>query len=127
MKKKNCPDCKQLVKEWNKQCKDCGYTLVLEPEEAARARYLRGPALGALLWTQGWAIGARTYLWFLLSLVPVIGIVSLIFLTLFGRRISWESGGWASWEEYKSRMRMMDIIGLVWIGILIVIYFIARQ
>ncbi len=116
-----------MVEDWNRSCKDCGYHLVLEPEEISRERFLRGPSLGALLFTQGWAVGGRLYLWFLLSLIPIVGIVALVVLTLFGRRWSWKQGGWASWEEYKKRMRMMDVFGVVWVLILIVTYFLVRK
>jgi hypothetical protein len=127
MNKHACPDCKTLVKEWNKKCEGCGYKLVLEPEAEARASYLRRPSLGALLWTQGWAFGARTYLWFVVSLVPIVGVAALIILVIFGRRISWSRGGWASWDEFQSRMKMMDVIGVIWILMLVVIYFLARS
>lgn len=126
MNEQTCPDCKALVKEWNKKCGGCGYKLVLEPEAEGRASYLRRPSLGALLWTQGWALGSRTYIWFALSLIPVVGVVPLIVLTIFGRRISWNRGSWASWEEFKTRMMLMDVIGAVWILALVVIYFLAR-
>ena len=75
--KKTCADCKKQVEEWNEKCGGCGFTLVIEPDEKRRARYLRGPSLGALLWTQGWTFGARLYLWFLLSLIPIVGFVAL--------------------------------------------------
>lgn len=124
---KTCPECKVLVKEWNEKCQGCGFTLVLEPDDVARARYLRGPSLGALLWTQGWAVGARTYLWFLASLIPIVGIAALIVLTLFGRRMSWARGSWASWAEFQKRMRLMDAIGVAWILILVAVYFLVRR
>jgi hypothetical protein len=101
--------------------------LVMEPEEAARARYLRGPSLGALLWTQGYAFGARLYLWFLLSLIPIAGVVALVALVMFGRRWSWGRGGWASWEEFQDRMRLLDMIGICWVLTLAIIYFLARK
>lgn len=126
MKKTNCPDCKLLVKEWNEKCGGCGYKVVLEPEAKTRAIYLRRPSLGALLWTQGWALGGRAYLWFVISLIPVVGVAALIILTIFGRRISWERGSWASWEEFQSRMRLLDILGVVWILLLVGVYFLAR-
>ncbi|MBI2485025.1 hypothetical protein HYW18_02685 [Candidatus Uhrbacteria bacterium] len=127
MKDPVCQNCKALVEEWNKKCGACGVHLVMEPAEAVRARYLRGPSLGALLWTQGWAFGARLYVWFLLSLVPIAGIVALVVLVLFGRRWSWKRGGWASWEEFQDRMRLLDAIGVCWIATLVIIYFIARE
>ena len=112
---KNCKQCKSKIELWNKECGGCGFTLVLEPDEKKRARFLRGPSLGALFWTQGWAFGARLYVWFLISLIPVVGIVALFACLFFGRRWSWKYGGWSSWEEFTSRMRFLDALATIWI------------
>jgi hypothetical protein len=121
-KKISCPDCKTRVKELQEQCRDCGFNIIIEPGKKAQARYLRGPSLGALFFTQGWALGSRQYLWLIASLIPVVGIAALIICTLFGRRLAWKFGGWQSWEEYQERMKLMDIIGIIWITLLITIY-----
>lgn len=123
---KTCKQCKEQVEIWNEKCGGCGFHLVLEPDEELKARYLKTPSLGALLFTQGFTFGARLYVWFLLSLIPVVGIVALFACLFFGRRWSWKQGGWASWEEYVQRMKIMDGIGIAWIGILLASYFIAR-
>ncbi|MBU0531672.1 MAG: hypothetical protein ABIG32_00440 [Candidatus Uhrbacteria bacterium] len=125
-KKISCPDCKRAVKELQEKCAGCRFNIIVEPSEKARARYLRGPSLGALFFTQGYTFGARLYFWFILSLIPVVGIAALIIMVLFGRRLSWKAGGWGSWEEYQQRMKLLDIIGIVWISILIGAYLIAR-
>lgn len=122
-----CRSCQAEVKEWNEHCRGCGFTLVLEPDEKARARFLRGPSLGALLWTQGWTFGARLYVWFLLSLIPVVGLVVLFICLIFGRRLAWASGGWADWEEFRSRMRLLDALAVIWIGGLIASWFWVRK
>lgn len=96
--------------------------MVLEPDEERKARYLKAPALGALLWTQGWTFGARLYLWFLLSLIPVFGLIALFACLLFGRRWAWKQGGWASWEEFTERMKVMDAFAVIWILGLIIGY-----
>ena len=121
-----CTSCKAQIEAWNERCGGCGFTLVLEPDEKRRARFLRGPALGALLFTQGWTFGARVYFWFLISLIPVVGIAALILCVIFGRRWSWKYGGWSDWDEFVRRMRVMDVIGVVWIMILAAIYLSAR-
>ncbi len=109
------------------KCAACGLTLVLEPDEAKRARSLRMPSLGALLFTQGWTLGARTYLLFLLSLIPVVGLGALVIAVLFGRRLSWKHGEWASWEEFEERMHWLDLLSFVWIGILAIIWLFLRK
>ncbi|MBI2475011.1 hypothetical protein HYV69_01155 [Candidatus Uhrbacteria bacterium] len=121
-----CQQCKQEVELWNKQCSSCGFHLVLEPDEQLKSRYLRGPSLGAMFFTQGWALGARLYIWFLLSFVPIIGIVVLFILLIFGRRWSWKHGAWASWAEFQSRMRFLDWLAVLWLIILVGIYFWTR-
>ncbi|MBI5794662.1 hypothetical protein HZA87_06335 [Candidatus Uhrbacteria bacterium] len=123
---KTCARCKKEVEAWNERCGGCGFTLVLEPDEKRRAKFLRGPSLGAFLFTQGWTFGARLYFWFLISLIPVFGIAALVLGVIFGRRWSWKYGGWSDWEEFVNRMRMMDVIGVVWIGLLAVVYFYFR-
>ncbi len=100
--------------------------LVLEPDEDVRARYLRSPSLGALLFTQGWAFGSRLYVWFLISLIPGVGLVALFACIFFGRRWSWKQGGWASWEEFTKRMKLMDVLAVVWILFLLAGYLVAR-
>ncbi len=122
-----CRSCKARVEEWNEACGSCGFRLVLEPEEQTRAKFLRGPSLGALLFTQGWAFGARLYIWFVFSLIPIIGLVALFVLLIFGRRLSWKQGGWASWEEFRSRMRLLDMIAVGWMVALVAAYLWIRK
>jgi hypothetical protein len=124
---KTCDRCKADVKAWNERCGGCGFTLVLEPDEVIRARYLRTPSLGALLFTQGWAFGARLYLWFVLSLVPIAGLVVLFLCVAFGRRWSWEQGGWADWESFRARMRLLDGLAAVWIAGVIVAWILLKK
>lgn len=127
MAKRHCPKCREHVKEWNLRCKDCGFTLILEPKEEARKRYLRGPSLGALFFTQGWAFGARLYLLFVLSFIPIIGFLVLFAGFFFGRRLSWTQGGWGSWQEFQARMKILDLIGVAWVVFLLLLYFFIKQ
>lgn len=124
---KLCVSCKSRVVEWNEKCRGCGYVLVLEPEEKIRAKYLRTPSLGALFFTQGWALGARLYIPFLLSLIPVVGLPVLFTCVLFGRRLSWKFGGWSDWQEFQKWMKIMDVVGVVWIGLLVILYFVFKK
>ncbi len=121
-----CTNCRAHIEEWNKSCGSCGFRLVLVPEAEARERYLRVPSLGALLWTQGWAFGARLYLWFVLSLIPPVGPFVLVLCVIFGRRWSWKHGSWTDWEEFRSRMRLLDILAGVWAACLLGAYLYFR-
>lgn len=125
--RKICSLCLAKAKEWKKKCLDCGFTLVLEPEEKSQAKYLRTPSLGALLFTQGWTLGARLYILFFLSLIPIVGIPILVVCVLFGRHLSWRFGGWSDWSEFTKWMRIMDIIGVVWVMILVIAYFLFKK
>lgn len=121
-----CASCKREVEAWNEKCGACGFTLELVPDDRRKARYLRGPSLGALLFTQGWTFGSRLYFWFLISLIPVLGLMALFICLFFGRRLSWKYGGWSDWEEYVARMRFMDAVGVVWVLILVGAYLWVR-
>lgn len=121
-----CRQCKHLIDDWNKQCGGCGMRLVLEPDEEHRAKYLRGPALGAMLFTQGWTLGARLYVWFLFSIIPVVGIVALVVTMFFGRRWSWKYGGWSDWDTFTKRMKLLDGIAVVWVVLLVAMYVLNR-
>lgn len=123
---KICATCQREVEAWNEKCGGCGFTLELVPDERKKARYLRGPSLGALMFTQGWAFGARLYFWFVLSLVPIFGIIALVMCVVFGRRWSWKHGGWNDWAEFQGRMRLMDAVGVVWVALLVGAYLWAR-
>ncbi|MEI6511241.1 MAG: hypothetical protein WCO25_04330 [Candidatus Uhrbacteria bacterium] len=122
-----CTNCKKEVDALKAKCAACGLTLTLEPDEARRARSLRMPSLGALLFTQGWTLGARTYLLFLLSLIPVVGLGVLVVAVLFGRRLSWKHGEWASWEEFEERMHWLDLLSFAWVGILAIGWLFLRK
>ncbi len=127
MEQTTCTGCRKQVELWNKKCRGCGFVLVLEPEEKIKQRYLRGPALGALLWTQGWTFGARLYIWFLVSLIPVFGLVALFICLFFGRRMAWKYGGWADWGEFQARMKLMDALSIIWIVCLIAGYYYLKS
>jgi len=126
MSSQSCKQCQKKIEEWNEACKGCGYRLVLEPEDRLKIRYLRAPSLGALLFTQGWALGARLYVLFLLSLIPAVGIAALIIGAIFGRRLSWKLGSWGSWEEYVNRMKFLDGVGITWVCLLGIVYLYFR-
>ena len=124
--KQVCKQCRHLVEQWDKTCAGCGFHLALVPDEQIQEQYLKTPSLGALLFTQGWTFGARLYVWFLLSLIPGVGLVVLFACLVYGRRWSWKYGGWASWQEYTDRMKTMDYVGMIWVGILLATYLYAR-
>jgi len=122
MNKQKCTNIKTEVKKLDRQAEGCGFRVHLESAEESMKRYLRTPSLGALLWTQVWALGARMYFWFILSLIPIVGFVPLIVLTIRGRQLSWNTGQWENFEVFKRRMRILDIVALVWLIIIVGVY-----
>lgn len=124
--KKTCPECLEKLRELQELCKSCGYKVELVPEEEVVARYLKRPSPGGLFWTQAYAFGTRQYLWFILSLIPVVGFVALGVMFLFGRRLSWQTGGWENFTEFKARQQLMDSLAYGWLAILLCIYLYAR-
>ena len=122
-----CQNCQAQVKQLNNVCQGCGFTLVIEPDQTRKEKFLRVPSLGALLFTQGWTFGARLYLLFVLSLIPIVGFLVLFVGVIFGRRLAWRYGSWKDWHEFETRMHLLDVIGVIWIGILVGIYFFLRK
>jgi len=126
MESKSCPDCLQKLKEAQRACHACGYVVELVPREKQIDRYLKRPSPGGLFFTQAYAFGTRQYLWFIISLIPVVGLVALVTMFLFGRRWSWHVGGWENFEEFKRRQRVMDRIAYAWLAILLLGYVYLR-
>ncbi|PIR47426.1 hypothetical protein COV06_03130 [Candidatus Uhrbacteria bacterium CG10_big_fil_rev_8_21_14_0_10_50_16] len=121
-----CPECLEKLKELQKICGSCGYTVELVPAEELIERYLKRPSPGGLFWTQAYALGTRQYLWFLVSLIPIAGFVALGAMFLFGRRLSWKSGEWDSFAEFKKRQQLMDGLAYAWLGLLIAVFLYMR-
>jgi|SRR3989338_6682352 len=122
-----CEHCLASIKQLEKECRTCGFQITVEPTKQVRERFLRVPSLGALLFTQGWTLGARLYLWFVISLIPIAGLAALVACVIFGRRWSWKYGGWRNWETFERRMKILDGIGIIWIIILGISYFFFKK
>ena len=43
--KKTCPNCKKQIKKLNQKCQNCGFKIIMEPDEKTKERYLKGPSL----------------------------------------------------------------------------------
>jgi hypothetical protein len=126
MEDKKCPDCLDKLREAQDICGACGYKVELISEEKQIERFIKRPSPGGLFFTQAYAFGTRQYLWFIASLIPILGFVALGVMFLFGRRLSWRFGGWDSFEEYKKRQTTMDVVSCVWLAILLSAYLLLR-
>lgn len=60
---------------------------------------------GALLLGWVWAFGHRLWLWGILGLIPLVGLVVQIGQGFQGNRMAWERGGYASAEELRRKER----------------------
>ncbi len=123
---KMCPECMEKLKEAQRFCAACGYHVELVPDEVVMERFLRRPSPGGLFWTQAYALGTRQYLWFILSLIPIVGVVALFAMFFYGRRWSWKVGEWENFEEYRRRQILMDRIGYGWLATLLIGYIVVR-
>ncbi len=75
-----------------------------------------------------WALGNRLYLWAIGALIPFVNIYFIIKLCMDGRKMSWERGTWANFDEYKKRQKtvMWVIIGVIIAGTIIdILYFLS--
>jgi len=73
--------------------------------------FVTGASLGAFLSPFVWAIANGLYLDALLSLVPFYGIYEWIKLTVYGKRMSWETGKFATVAAFRKRQLIALIIG----------------
>jgi hypothetical protein len=124
--KNNCPDCYTKLRELQALCGQCGYKIELVTKDEEIERFINRFSVGGLFWTQAYALGTRQYVWFILSILPITGFVALPAMFVYGRRWSWHVGGWESFDEYKKRQILMDRIGMVWFGLLLLIYLYFR-
>lgn len=125
--KRTCPECYTKLRELAQVCAGCGYKIELVTKDEDVERFIRRPSVGGLLWTQAYAFGSRQYIWFVLSILPLTGLIALPAMFLFGRRWSWHKGGWESFEEYKRRQILLDRIGTAWVLLLMVMIFYVRN
>ncbi len=60
----------------------------------------------------------KAFLYFLGSLVPILNIYLWIKTGLKGRKITWETGKWLNFEDYRKRQKLLDKIGVIVIVVL---------
>lgn len=72
--------------------------------------YISGWSWSAFFGSFVFAIGNRLYGWALLSLIPIVSLYVWIKLSISGRRLSWEKGGWGSFEIFRKRQKIVAIV-----------------
>ncbi len=78
--------------------------------------YTQGWSWGACWGSLVWALGNKLYWWALGMLVPIWNIYVWIKLSVDGRKLAWEKGGWQGFEQFKNRQKIM-----AWVILIIII------
>ncbi len=75
-------------------------------------QYITGWSWGAFFGNIIWPLGNKLWLFSLLRILPLISLYAWIKLSLSGRQMAWEQGGWQSFAQFKKRQQI--IAGVVW-------------
>jgi hypothetical protein len=81
---------------------------------------IKGWSWGAFGLNGIWGVGNRTYV-ALLAFLPVVNVVMIVLLGLFGRKWAWKNRDWESIEQFKRVQRKWDIGGMIAFGIYVVV------
>lgn len=68
---------------------------------------------GAFVLTPWWTFTMRQAFWFVLALLPGIGIVAACYLALNGNELAWKSRHWASADHFADTQRIWNFCGIV--------------
>lgn len=88
---------------------------------------LAGSNWGAGILTVVWGVamqvkGGQLLLWFILLMLPVIGLIFPLYLLLKGNEIAWKNRRWASYEEFRTVQKKWTLIGFALAGVLAIIF-----
>ena len=88
----------------------------LTPEQI---QYIASWSWGAFFGGIIWPLGNGLWLWSFLRIVPLIGLYAWIKLSLSGRQIAWEKGGWQNFAQFKKRQQI--VAGVIWVFVVLTI------
>lgn len=85
--------------------------------------YISKWSWGAFLGGIIWPLGNGLWLWALLRIIPLVGLYAWIKMSLSGRQMSWEKGGWKSFDQFKKRQQIVAAVAwaLFVLGIFLVL------
>lgn len=95
----------------------------LTPEQI---QYISRWSWGAFLAGVIWPLGNRMWLWAVLTLVPVVNLYAWIKLSISGRQMAWEKGGWQNFEQFKKRQTIVAWVAVA-VSIMIIIFEVANR
>lgn len=91
--------------------------------------FLKRWSWGGFLVSPIWALGSRKYvagiLLLLACIIPIIPFGFGIYYGIKGRQLSWEKGGWSSFEEFAKRQRLLDNVCFALFLVSLVLYFVV--
>jgi len=79
--------------------------------------YIRKWSWGAFFGQLFWPLGNKLYFWSLAVFIPFFNIYAWFKLSISGRKMAWEKGGWKNFEQFKKRQKIMALI----IGVFIIL------
>jgi hypothetical protein len=74
--------------------------------------YLDKWSWGAFMLNVAWGIGNRVWI-SLIAFIPFLGFIMAIILGIKGRRWAWETGRWASMDQFKASQETWDHAGKI--------------
>ena len=75
--------------------------------------FIRRWSWGAFFGQLVWPLGNKLFLWSLVTFIPFFNIYAWIKLSLHGRKMAWEKGGWKNFEQFKKRQKIMTWIIII--------------
>jgi hypothetical protein len=81
---------------------------------------IMGFSWGACFLNGIWGVGNRTY-GALLAFLPVLNIIMMPILGLYGRKWAWKNKHWESVEHFNNVQKKWDIAGFIAFGIYILV------
>jgi hypothetical protein len=90
---------------------------------AEQEKYIKGFSGGAFFGGIIWTLMSRLYVWsvlyVVLALIPGATTLIAIYLGFAGRKLSWQKGKWANYQEFKARQELIVkvIFIVIFIGI----------
>lgn len=132
----HCIHCGKKLSENSRFCKDCGKSTsersdpkkIKLPASADEKRIVRKWSWGGFglgwIYMAGMRTGWLILLFLILNLIPLVNIISMIYLGIEGRKIAWERREWKDFDEYGEVQRKWDVwgIAILILQVLLVIY-----
>lgn len=81
--------------------------------------------IGAFLITPIWAFFHKKYVIMLLSLIPIIGLLTSFMALIYGGKWAWDSKEWLSEYEFSESRSKWNLGGLICLLIFVLVFFLS--